>query len=60
MFKKLIASVMLASLALTAIVPATVSAAGGKDLAERLIQHNTPDNNGLIHVVNDLLMPPVS
>jgi uncharacterized surface protein with fasciclin (FAS1) repeats len=40
MFRKLIASVMLASLALTAIVPATVSAAGGKDIAERLIQRN--------------------
>ncbi len=40
MFKKLIASVMLASLALTTVVPATVSAASNKDIVDRVVQLN--------------------
>ena len=40
MIKRLMAGVLLASMAITAIVPATVSAYGGKNIVERAIQVN--------------------
>jgi uncharacterized surface protein with fasciclin (FAS1) repeats len=40
MIKKLISGILLASLALTAVVPASASASGGKDIVERATQVN--------------------
>lgn len=41
MIKKFVAGILLASLAVTAIVPATVSAAGGKNIVETAIEVNS-------------------